>query len=80
LPDLSLSIAGPHVYDEPAPRTSTSQEIPDGPAPLPERCSYCGRPLDDGEEAIVLMRDGRPIAAFHQRCHPHHRRSGCSAC
>ena len=47
---------------------------------LPTHCSYCRRALDGDESTIVLMRDGRVAAAFHERCHPHHRRSGCSAC
>jgi len=45
-----------------------------------ERCSYCRRPLADEQGGLFLMRDGRVIAAYHDRCHPHHRRSGCSAC
>lgn len=68
------------MYDERAPHRSTSDESGDRPAPPPGRCSYCGRSFGDGEETILLMRDGHPVAAFHERCHPHHRRSGCSAC
>jgi hypothetical protein len=47
---------------------------------IPDRCSYCRRQLDDEQGGLLLMRDGRVVAAYHERCHPHHRRSGCSAC
>ena len=78
------------MYDEPAHHRSSSQGsydtaagVPDAEVQnpdLPERCSHCGRPLDGEEGALLLMRDGRAVAAYHDRCHPHHRRSGCSAC
>ena len=73
------------MYDESEPHTSTSRESPDtrGELPggdVPERCSYCRRPLDDEQGGLLLMRDGHVVAAYHERCHPHHRRSGCSAC
>lgn len=73
------------MYDEPEPEASSSRESPDrgdgaSDADAVPRCSYCGRALDDGESTLLLMRDGRVAAAFHERCHPHHRRSGCSAC
>jgi hypothetical protein len=49
-------------------------------AAVPDRCAHCRRPLETEESSLVLMRDGRPVAAYHERCHPHYRRSGCSAC
>ena len=55
---------------------------PDGGArgALPDRCAHCRRPFEAEESALVLMRDGHAVAAYHDRCHPHYRRSGCSAC
>lgn len=47
---------------------------------LPDRCAHCRRPFDADESSIVLMRDGLAVAVYHERCHPHYRRSGCSAC
>lgn len=44
------------------------------------RCSHCGHPFADDEPQIVLMRDGAVAAVYHERCHPHYRRSGCSRC
>jgi hypothetical protein len=43
-------------------------------------CSYCRRPFEADEPRVVLMRDGVVSAEYHERCHPHYRRSGCSAC
>ncbi|MFL5577285.1 MAG: hypothetical protein ACJ79S_15105 [Gemmatimonadaceae bacterium] len=55
--------------------------VPAAPPPAPsDWCAYCGRPFAPDEETLVLMRHGAPVASFHERCHPHHRRSGCSAC
>ena len=50
------------------------------PAPTPARCALCGQPFDPDEAQLVLMRDGRPVALYHERCHPHHRRKGCAGC
>lgn len=57
-------------------RTSRDDDDDDG------RCAACRRPLaeDDGEPTFALMRDGAIVAGYHQRCHPHYRRSGCSRC
>jgi hypothetical protein len=52
---------------------------PSGPE-LPPRCSYCGQPFAAGEDRLLQMRDGGVVAAFHERCHPHYRRSGCGRC
>ena len=51
-----------------------------GAPALPVRCKHCRRPFEADESSIVLMRDGLPVAVYHERCHPHYRRSGCSAC
>ncbi|HET7459080.1 MAG TPA: hypothetical protein VFJ74_15635 [Gemmatimonadaceae bacterium] len=50
-----------------------------GAAP-PDRCAGCRRSFEPDESTLVLMRDGRPVASYHERCHPHYRRGGCSAC
>ena len=68
------------VHDEFTANGSTDSDRSIAAENAPDRCSYCGRPFADGEGSLVLMRDGRPVAAYHERCHPHHRRSGCSAC
>ncbi len=43
-------------------------------------CAHCRRPFAADEDRLLLMRDGAVAAAYHERCHPHFRRSGCSAC
>ncbi len=43
-------------------------------------CAHCRRPFAEGEDRLLLMREGAVAAAYHERCHPHFRRSGCSAC
>jgi hypothetical protein len=46
----------------------------------PSACSFCGQPFAPDEDHLVQMRDGTAVAAFHDRCNPHYRRSGCGRC
>jgi hypothetical protein len=64
IPDLAPSVPEP----EPSP------ELP------PTCCAYCGQPFAADEDRLVQMRDAAVVAAFHDRCHPHYRRSGCGRC
>jgi hypothetical protein len=57
-------------------RSAAAQAAPTAP----QLCALCRRPLAGDEATLLLMRDGRPVAAYHERCHPHYRRGGCSAC
>lgn len=67
--------------DPDAPKSSADGDTAGIAAPaLPDRCTHCRRPFEADESSIVLMRDGLAVAVYHERCHPHYRRSGCSAC
>ena len=44
---------------------------------VPATCDGCRRPIAPDEGALVLYRDGVPVATYHERCRPDRRRGGC---